>query len=53
MLLDLAHRTVDFRADVPALGQGWQVVEARLGREPKDVLGVVGGGIVDPATATG
>ena len=53
MLLDLAHRRVDLGADVLRLGQGQQVVEARLGREVEDALGVIGGRLVDPTTAPG
>ena len=53
MLLDLAHGRVDLGADVGRLGQGQQVVEARLGREVEDALGVVGGGFVHPAAAPG
>ena len=51
VLLDLAHRRVDLGADVLALGQGQQVVEARLGREVEDAFCVVGGGLIQPAAA--
>ena len=51
MLLDLAHRGVDLGADVGGLGQGQQVIEARLGREVEDAFGVVGGGFVHAAAA--
>ena len=53
MLLDVAHRRVDLGADVGRLGQRQQVVEARLGREVEDALGVVGGGFIDAAAAPG
>ena len=53
VLLDLAHRGVDLGADVGHLGQGQQVVEARLGGEVEDAFGVVGGGFIDAAAAPG
>ena len=53
MLLDVAHGVVDLRADVGGLGQLQQVVEARLGAQVEDAVGVVGGGFIHSAAATG
>ena len=53
VLLDLAHRGVDFGADVGDLGQRQQKVKARLGREVEDAFGVIGGGFIDARSTAG
>ena len=53
VLLDVAHGGVDLGADVRGFGQVEQVVEARLGGQVEDALGVVGGGFVHPRAAAG
>jgi hypothetical protein len=45
------HRGVDLAADVLGLGPVQQIVEARIGRQVEDTLGMVGGGLVDSAAA--
>ncbi len=53
VLLHLAHGGVHLTADVCRLGQGEQEVEACFRGEVEDVVGMVGGGFIDPATPAG
>ena len=53
MLLDVAHRRVDPGPDVGRLGKGEQIVEARLGAQVQDAVGVVRGGFIDPTSPPG
>ena len=51
VLLDLPRRRIDLAADILGLGPVQQVVEARLGGQIKDAIGVVGGGFLHAAAA--
>jgi len=53
VLLDLTHRAIYPGADGVELGQGQQIIEARLGAEIEDAFGVIGSGFIDPAASTG